>query len=140
MNTITGRAFVQTGVAAAIASGATLAVSEPAHAGAQASERVDFTGDGVPLSAAEYAQLLRAARHICDRTRQVLTRWSGRCARAPVRDTARQRGGSVHAERHAGKSSCGAHARRRAKTRHRAGDLALVQRLRRLRAAAFALT
>ena len=41
-----------------IASGATLAVSEPAHAGGQASERVDFTGDGVPLSAAEYAQLL----------------------------------------------------------------------------------
>ena len=58
MNTITGRAFVQTGVAAAIVSGATLAVAEPAHAGGQASERVDFTGDGVPLSAAEYAQLL----------------------------------------------------------------------------------
>lgn len=58
MNTITRRAFVQAGVTAAIASGATLAVSERAHAGGQVSDRVDFTGDGVPLSPAEYAQLL----------------------------------------------------------------------------------
>jgi threonine aldolase len=58
MNTITRRAFVQAGVTAALASGAPLAAAERAQGSAAASQRVDFTGDGVPFSAAEYAQLL----------------------------------------------------------------------------------
>jgi len=58
MNSITRRAFVQAGVAATLASGASVAAAERAPGRAAASSRVDFTGDGVPLSAAEYAQLL----------------------------------------------------------------------------------
>jgi len=58
MNSITRRAFVQAGVAATLASSASLASAERAPGRTAASSQVDFTGDGVPLSAAEYAQLL----------------------------------------------------------------------------------
>jgi len=58
MNIISRRAFVQTGLTAALASSVSLAASERAQATSPAAERVDFTGDGVPLSPAEYAQLL----------------------------------------------------------------------------------
>jgi len=58
MNSITRRAFVQAGVAATLVSGASLAAAERAPGRTAASSQVDFTGDGVPLSAAEYAQLL----------------------------------------------------------------------------------
>jgi len=58
MNSITRRAFVQAGVAATLASGASLAGAERAQGQIAASPQIDFTGDGIPLSAAEYAQLL----------------------------------------------------------------------------------
>src|SRR6478609_7270422 len=58
MNSITRRAFVQAGVAATLASGGSLAGAERAQGQGAASPLVDFTGDGIPLSAAEYAQLL----------------------------------------------------------------------------------
>jgi threonine aldolase len=58
MNSLTRRSFVQAGIAAALAGSASSASAERAQAHVTSNDRVDFTGDGVPLSPAEYAQLL----------------------------------------------------------------------------------
>ena len=56
--TLSRRAFVQAGVTAAVASGAELGAARNARASPPAAQRVDFTSDGVALTAIEYAQLV----------------------------------------------------------------------------------